>query len=182
MSEGDVRMQSSSSESSEDEMNNTTNIFPGAEEPLQYSTFTMAPLDSTQSENWLQQQRAELSPPTSQDPILPDPPDFRDAGIGTLDTSGNSGEASKLSINDILQGGESGSASKKDLSVAEREPGASWNNPKHRMEEERVKEQLLDRNFSLRKDLYSHYQRSTTDHVIGEFGDLYNEKDISDEI
>ncbi|KAL8666967.1 MAG: hypothetical protein Q9168_007363 [Polycauliona sp. 1 TL-2023] len=151
--EGDVQMQSSS-EGSEDDLDS---MFPKANEPS--DTTTLTPQQNSNLYGNMQQ-FSELSPPTSQDPTDP-----RNPSNDQTDSAAKSGEAPGLNIGDLLQGGEFGSASKKDLSVAEREPGASWNNNKHRMEEERVKEQLLDRTFSLR-----------------EFGDFYNDKDMSDEI
>ncbi|KAI4240313.1 MAG: hypothetical protein L6R42_011546 [Xanthoria sp. 1 TBL-2021] len=145
--EGDVRMQSSS-EGSEDDLDP---MFPNENQPS--NTANLTPQNSNLYENM--QQFSELSPPTSQDPA--DPRSFRNDPMET-----NTGQASSY---DLLQTGESGSVSTNDLSVADRAPGASWNNSKHKGEEDRAKEQLLDKNFSLR-----------------EFGDLYNEKDMSDEI
>ncbi|KAL8884778.1 MAG: hypothetical protein Q9192_006772, partial [Flavoplaca navasiana] len=136
--EGDVRMQSSS-EGSEDDLND---MFPEANQPS--NTATLTPQNSNMYQNM--QQFSELSPPTSQDPIDP-----RNFGNDPIDSTTKEGESSRANISDILQTRDVGSAPKKDLSVAEREPGASWNNGKHRAEEERVGEQLLDKNFSLRE-------------------------------
>ncbi|KAL8787153.1 MAG: hypothetical protein Q9213_002369 [Squamulea squamosa] len=150
--EGDVQMQSSS-EASEDDLNA---MFPEANEPSNTATFT--PQHSSVYDNL--RQFSELSPPTSQDPTDP-----RSLGNDPMESAANGGEASSSNITDLLEDDGSMGASKRDLSVAEREPGASWNNRKHKEEEDRLKEQLLDKNFSLR-----------------EFGDFYNDKDRSDEI
>ncbi|KAL8863066.1 MAG: hypothetical protein Q9178_000439 [Gyalolechia marmorata] len=150
--EGDVRMQSSS-EASEDDLDA---MFPKASEPS--NTANLTPQNTNITENM--RQFSELSPPTSQDPTDP-----RGFGNDPMESAANGGEASSSNIRGFFENEVSPVASKKDLSVAEREPGASWNNRKHKDEEDRVKEQLLDKSFSLR-----------------EFGDLYNEKDMSDEI
>ncbi|KAL8913183.1 MAG: hypothetical protein Q9171_001977 [Xanthocarpia ochracea] len=150
--EGDVRMQSSS-EASEDDLDA---MFPKANEPSNTANLTHQNTSITEN----MRQFSELSPPTSQDPT--DPRSFVN---DPMESAANGGEASSSNSRGFFENEVSAVALKKDLSVAEREPGASWNNRKHKDEEDRVKDQLLDKNFSLR-----------------EFGDLYNEKDMSDEI
>ncbi|KAL8736160.1 MAG: hypothetical protein Q9166_000315 [cf. Caloplaca sp. 2 TL-2023] len=151
--EGDVRMQQpSSSEASEDDLNT---LFPEANETS--NTATLTPRNSNM-ENL--RQFSELSPPTSQDPTDP-----RSFGNEPMDYGMNGGEGSSPNIMELLGGEASVGPSNRELSIGEREPGASWNNRKQKEEEERVGEQLLDKSFNLR-----------------EFGDPYNEKDMSDEI
>ncbi|KAI4221822.1 MAG: hypothetical protein LQ349_007757 [Xanthoria aureola] len=150
--EGDVRMQSSS-EGSEDDLDP---MFPDENQPSNTATLTPQTSDRYQ----VIQSFSELSPPTSQDPT--DPLSF---GNDPTESASKPGQASSSNLNNLLQTGESGSVSTKNLSIADKAPGASWDNCKHKGEEDRAKEQLLDKNFSLR-----------------EFGDLYNEKDMSDEI
>ena len=133
-----MRMQSSS-DGSEDDLND---MFPEANQPS--NTATLTPQNSGLYQNV--QQFSELSPPASQDPIDP-----RNFGTDTIDPTTKNGESSRSNINDSSQTRDSGSAPKKDLSVAEREPGASWNNGKHQAEEDRVRELLLDKNFNLRE-------------------------------
>lgn len=135
----------SSSEGSEDDLDP---MFPDENQPS--NTANMTPQNSNLYENM--QQFSELSPPTSQDPT--DPRNFRN---DPMESATNTGQASSSNINDLLQTGESGGVSTKDLSVADRAPGASWNNSKHKGEEDRAKEQLLDKNFSLREHSYSRY-------------------------
>ncbi|KAL8847036.1 MAG: hypothetical protein Q9221_007896 [Calogaya cf. arnoldii] len=134
----DVHMQSSS-EGSEDDLDS---MFPEANQPA--NTATLTPQNSNLYENL--QQFSDLSPPTSQDPT-----DSRNLGNDRTDSRANMGQLSSTNINDVLQTGEAVPMSTKDLSVAEKAPGASWNNGKHQAEEDRAREQLLDRSFSLRK-------------------------------
>ncbi|KAL8811877.1 MAG: hypothetical protein Q9223_007436 [Gallowayella weberi] len=153
--EGDSRMQQSSSE--EDDLDA---MFPEASEPP--NTANLIPRNSN-IENL--RKFSELSPPNSQDPE-----DSRSWGNDLMEQAGahsasNGGEKSSSNIHDVINSEGLGPSPHKDLSIAEREPGASWNNRKTKDEEDRVKEQLLDKNFSLR-----------------EFGDFYNEKDMSDDI
>ncbi|KAL8679282.1 MAG: hypothetical protein Q9186_004426 [Xanthomendoza sp. 1 TL-2023] len=153
--EGDSRMQQSSSE--EDDLDA---MFPEPYEPP--NTASLTPQNSNLDNL---RQFSELSPPNSQDPT-----DSRSWGNDLMEHAGphsglNGGEGSSSNIHDLINSEGSGPPPHRELSVAEREPGASWNNRKTKEEEDRVKELLLDKNFSLR-----------------EFGDFYNEKDMSDDI
>ncbi|KAL9576797.1 MAG: hypothetical protein Q9212_006810 [Teloschistes hypoglaucus] len=103
------------------------------------------------------QQFSELSPPTSQDPA-----DSRTLGSDPMDYA----NGAEQSITPALFASEGpANSSHPDLSVADCEPGASWQNLKQQDDEDRVREQVLDRAFSMR-----------------EFGDFYDEKDRSDEV
>ncbi|KAL9030312.1 MAG: hypothetical protein Q9196_001562 [Gyalolechia fulgens] len=132
--EGDSRMQSSS-EGSEDDLDA---MFPKADEP---STNTQ----THQSSNIQNLQHfSELSPPSSEGPA-----DSQNLGQDPMDQT-NGAETSSAKEN---FGGEgTTSVPQQHLSVADREPGASWNTRKQRDEEDRVKEQLLDKGFSLSTD------------------------------
>ncbi|KAI4169671.1 MAG: hypothetical protein LQ348_007237 [Seirophora lacunosa] len=137
-------MQSSSEASSED----LNAMFPEANESAN------APQTPLSSNTANLQQFSELSPPASEGPGDPQLP-ARDLGDST-----NGAEHSVLAENFEAMAGPP-----QQLSIAEREPGASWNTRKHQDEEARVKELLLDSTFSLK-----------------EFGDIYNDKDRSDEV
>ncbi|KAI4265888.1 MAG: hypothetical protein L6R35_007020 [Caloplaca aegaea] len=145
--EGDSRMHSSS-EASSDDLNA---MFPEANEPADAAR-------TPPSSNIQNLQRfSELSPPASEGPA-----DYQTSGRYFTDPT-NGADGSIPAEN--LGGGGFMGGSQQQLSIAEREPGASWNTRKHQDEETRVKEQLLDRGFSL-----------------SEFGDIYNDKDMSDEV
>ncbi|KAL9003206.1 MAG: hypothetical protein Q9188_003921 [Gyalolechia gomerana] len=132
--EGDSRMQSSS-EGSEDDLDA---MFPKADEP---SNTTQIP-QSTNIQNL--QQFSELSPPSSEGLT-----DSQILGQEPMEQT-NGAEASSAKEN---FGGESStSVPQQQLSIADREPGASWNTRKQRDEEDRVKEHLLDKGFSLSTD------------------------------
>ncbi|KAI4255706.1 MAG: hypothetical protein LQ352_002423 [Teloschistes flavicans] len=135
--EGDARMQSSS-EGSEDDLdamfpdaNAVPDLVPDSGHPLQQSN----PLNL--------QQFSELSPPASQDPG-----DSRTLGSDPMDYA-NGGEESMTSAPFGPESPVEGPH--QNLSIADREPGASWNNRKHQDEEERMKDLVLDRGFSMRK-------------------------------
>ncbi|KAL8686736.1 MAG: hypothetical protein Q9218_006902 [Villophora microphyllina] len=145
----------SSSEGSEDDLDA---MFPNANEvPELVPDSSRASPQQSVSQNL--QQFSELSPPASQDPG-----DSRTFGTDPMDYA-NGGEESSTSAFFAFENNTVADTSHKNLPIAEREPGASWNNRKQQDEEERVKEHILDKNFSLR-----------------EFGDFYNEKDMSDDV
>ncbi|KAL9018303.1 MAG: hypothetical protein Q9185_004406 [Variospora sp. 1 TL-2023] len=145
--EGDSRMHSSS-EASSDDLNA---MFPEANEPADAAR--TPPSSNIQN----LQQFSELSPPASEGPA-----DSQTSGRYFTDPTNGAGGS--ISAENLGGSGFMG-GSQQQLSIAEREPGASWNTRKHQDEETRVKEQLLDRGFSL-----------------SEFGDIYNDKDMSDEV
>ncbi|KAI4137365.1 MAG: hypothetical protein L6R39_007325 [Caloplaca ligustica] len=130
--EGDSRM-ASSSEGSGDDLDA---MFPEANEP---STTTQT-FHAPNIQNL--QQFPEPSPPFS------DPNDSQTLGAESMDQT-NGPESQTL--HEALGGGSSLDAHQQQLSIAEREPGASWNTRKQQDEEARVNEQLLDRGFSLSK-------------------------------
>ncbi|KAL8705865.1 MAG: hypothetical protein Q9201_001013 [Fulgogasparrea decipioides] len=130
--EGDTKMVSSS-EGSEDDLDA---MFPDANEPPGIADTP----ELTHSHNV--QQFSELSPPTSQDPT-----DSRNLETDLIDFA-NGGEGSSTSA---MYGNDSAvDVSQKNLPIADREPGASWNNRKQQDEEERAKEHIVDKSFSLR--------------------------------
>ncbi|KAL8712328.1 MAG: hypothetical protein Q9220_003479 [cf. Caloplaca sp. 1 TL-2023] len=142
--EGDLQMRSST-EPSEDDLDA---MFPDANEPPNNSVHTPEPSISKNL-----QQFSELSPPTSQDPVV----DSRNFGSETMDVGGGSGSGDI----EYGQGDSFGeSAGSRALSIADREPGASWNNRKQRDEEERTREHVLDKGFSLRECWKDYYYRS----------------------
>ncbi|KAL9007857.1 MAG: hypothetical protein Q9173_006959 [Seirophora scorigena] len=132
--EGDSQMQSSSEASSED----LNAMFPEANESAN------APQTPLSSNVQNLQQFSELSPPASEGPGDPQLP-ARDLGDPT-----NGAESAGLAEN--YGGGGLMAGPPQQLSIAEREPGASWNTRKHQDEEARVKELLLDSTFSLSED------------------------------
>ncbi|KAL8640724.1 MAG: hypothetical protein Q9228_002381 [Teloschistes exilis] len=149
--EGDARMHSSSEGSADD----LDPMFPDANSVPDLVPSSGNALPPSNSQNL--QQFSEISPPTSQDPG-----DSRTLGSDPMDYA-NGGEESMTSA--LFDSEGPADSSHPNLSVADCEPGASWHNAKHVDEEERMKEHVLDRKFSMR-----------------EFGDFYNEKDRSDEV
>ncbi len=129
----------SSSEGSEDDLDP---MFPDENQPSNTATLTPQTSDRYQ----VIQSFSELSPPTSQDPTDP-----RSFGNDPMESAAKPDQASSSNLNDLLQTRESSSVSTKNLSIADKAPGASWDNCKHKGEEDRAKEQLLDKNFSLRE-------------------------------
>ncbi|KAL8721685.1 MAG: hypothetical protein Q9225_001685 [Loekoesia sp. 1 TL-2023] len=129
--EGDSRMQSSS-EGSEDDLDA---MFPKANEPPD----TAQPLPASNIQNL--QQYSELSPPSSEDPT-----DSRTLGHEPMDQING---AEGLSAKDSFSGESALNAPQQQLSIADREPGASWNTRKQKDDEDRVKEHLLDKGFGL---------------------------------
>lgn len=121
----------SSSEGSEDDLDA---MFPEANEPSN--------TEHTPQASSLQnlQRFSELSPPASE------PNDSQILGHETTDQA-NGPESQALT--ETYGGGNSLDAPEQQLSIAEQEPGASWNNRKQQDEEARVKELLLDKGFSL---------------------------------
>lgn len=158
-------MQLSSSEEPEEDLDA---MFPTA-------TTSLTPQNSN-VENL--RQFSELSPPSSQDPIDP-----RNSGNDPSDYGANGGEGSSSNIHDLMNSeSPMDHPTNREKTIAEREPGASWNHRKQKDEEDRVKEQLLDKNFSLcmnRSECHPSSRRLT---IAGDFGDIYNEKDMSDEV
>ncbi|KAL8824822.1 MAG: hypothetical protein Q9170_008029 [Blastenia crenularia] len=126
--EGDSRMQSSS-EGSEDDLDA---MFPRANEP---PNTTHIP-QSSHLHNL--QQFSGLSPPSSE------AADSQNLGHEPMEQA-NSAEVPDTS--DTFVGDMN--APHQMLSIADREPGASWNTRKQKDEEDRVKEHLLDKGFSL---------------------------------
>lgn len=125
----------SSSEASEEDLDA---MFPDSNEPPE---LVHTP-QTSHTQNL--QQFSELSPPTSQDPG-----DSRMLGsdLAEYANGGEGSSASGMSGNDNIV-----DISHKNLSIADREPGASWNTRKQKEEEERIKEQVVDKSFNLRKD------------------------------
>ena len=155
----------SSSEGSEDDLDA---MFPEANEPA----------NSVQTPQFSNiqnlQQYSELSPPSSEDPR-----DSRSLGYEPMDqTNGAEGSSVKASFS----GDGAVNVSQQQLSIADREPGASWNNRKQNDEENRVKEHLLDKGFSLSKPTWIKGLHRRADTAVEEFGDIYNAKDMSDEV
>ncbi|KAL9598218.1 MAG: hypothetical protein Q9219_004638 [cf. Caloplaca sp. 3 TL-2023] len=131
--EGDSRMQSSSEASGEEDLEA---MFPKADEPPN----TLPTPQPTSLPNL--QQFSELSPPSSNDPadsqtLHPEPMDQ------------TNGVENSTSAPEGLGAASSADASQQQLSIAEREPGASWNTRKQMDEEDRTKALLLDKGFSL---------------------------------
>lgn len=92
------------------------------------------------------QQFSELSPPSSEGPTDSQTliPDLMDQTNGAKDPG----------FQGIFGGGSAVDSTQKQLSIADREPGASWNTRKQQDEENRVKENLLDKGFSLSECLW----------------------------
>ncbi|KAL8753634.1 MAG: hypothetical protein Q9184_005364 [Pyrenodesmia sp. 2 TL-2023] len=137
--------------SSEGSVDDIDAMFPEANEPL-------ASVQTPQASNLQnQKQFSELSPPASEGPA-----DSQLSGFDAMDQA-NAADlpsfqydtAGAIYVDPQPQG---------QLSIADREPGSSWNTRKHQEEEARVRENILDKGFSLK-----------------EFGDIYNAKDMSDE-
>ena len=89
------------------------------------------------------QQMSELSPPLSQDPFEPQGP-----ADDAMDFTNNGGLHSSNSKDDFGDDSQV-EGSSRAISLAEREAGWAWNNRKARDDEERAKEQVLDKSFSL---------------------------------
>lgn len=124
----------SSSEGSEDDLDA---MFPKADDP---STTNQHPQTPHHIQNL--QQFSELSPPASDGPA-----DSQLLSQEPMDQM-NGPEASTMK--EIMETEYDPNApSPPQLSIAEKEPGASWNTRKQREEEDRVKEHLLDKGFSL---------------------------------
>ncbi|KAL8933144.1 MAG: hypothetical protein Q9216_006504 [Gyalolechia sp. 2 TL-2023] len=132
--EGDERMHSSS-EGSEDDLDA---MFPKSDEP---SITTQVP-QPTNIQNL--QQFSALSPPSSEGPA--------DSQILSQEPVDQTNGAEASSAKESFDGESSTGVPQQQLSIADREPGASWNSRKQREEEDRVKEHLLDRGFSLSTD------------------------------
>lgn len=139
----------SSSEGSEDDLDS---MFPKADDP---STTTQNP-QTPHIQNL--QQFSELSPPASEGPT--------DSQILSQEPVDQPNASAAALMQDIIDTEtDTNAPPQQQLSIAEKEPGASWNTRKQKEDEDRVKENLLDKGFSLK-----------------EFGDIYNAKDVSDEI
>lgn len=129
-------MHSSSEGSAED----IDTMFPDANDVPDLVSGSANVLPPSNSQNL--QQFSELSPPTSQDPG-----DSRTLGSDPMDYA-NGGEE----LTPALFGSERpADSSHQDLSVADCEPGASWQNTKQQDDEDRMREHVLDRVFSMRK-------------------------------
>ncbi|KAL8896205.1 MAG: hypothetical protein Q9207_007822 [Kuettlingeria erythrocarpa] len=146
--EGDSHMASSSEGSVDD----ADSMFPDANEP---STAVQTPQTSNLQ---YKQQFSELSPPASEGPTDPQ--------LSGYDPMNQANNADVSSFPDAFAGiTYVDSQAQGGPSLADQKPGSSWNSRKHQDEEALVREDLLDKSFSLK-----------------EFGDIYTAEDMSDEV
>ena len=127
-------MDSSSEEDAQEELDA---MFPDENEPP--GLVHTPPTSNTQN----MRQFSELSPPMSQEPG-----DVQTMDNGLMDND-DAGEGSS-------SGGPYGQDNatdlpQKHLTIAEREPGSTWNTRKQKDDEERVREFVVDKAFHLRK-------------------------------
>lgn len=122
--------------SSEGSVDDAESMFPEANEP---STAVQTPRASNLQN---QQQFSELSPPASDGPTDPQ--------LLGYDPMNQANTAEVPIFPDAFAGASYvDSQPQGQLSIADQEPGSSWNTRKHQDEEARVRENLLDKGFSL---------------------------------
>lgn len=122
--------------SSEGSVDDIDTMFPEANEP----TTTVQTPQASNLQN--QQQFSELSPPASEGPA--------DSQLSGYDPMDHTNAADVPSFQYDFAGANSmDPQSQGQLSIADREPGSSWNTRKHQEEEARVRENILDKGFSL---------------------------------
>ncbi|KAL8869273.1 MAG: hypothetical protein Q9174_004393 [Haloplaca sp. 1 TL-2023] len=132
--EGDAKMDSSSDEDTQGEIDA---LFPDENEPPGL-------VHTPPTSNTLNERRfSEISPPMSQEPG-----DVQAMDNGIMD-NGDVGEGP--SSGGLYGQDNAPDVSQKNLTIAEREPGATWNTRKQRDDEERTREQVVDTAFHLRK-------------------------------
>ena len=154
-------MRSSSSSDADD----TETMFPTANEPsTPQSNPVLVPF-----------QTSELSPPTSQDP-----PDQNGTGLPPEDLMDLSGGQDLLNANGMDEDVAARGVSPRDEEEV-MQPGWAWTNKKARDECARAMEQVVDKNFNLRRSYtWEAVMGSGTDRVgVGEFGDPFDESETN---